>query len=99
MEIDTWPATESSPIFIRGYRGRTYEEVIAAFHRDAVLLLDQGYVPAGQHYVEGHWGFARGLLATLLIWVIVGALVWIQMLTSRPVGVLTVTYVRAARAA
>lgn len=96
MAIDTWPPEGSSPIFIRGYRGKTYEEVIESFHSDSVLLHAQGYEPAGQHYVEGRWSFAMGLLATVTIPLIVGALVWIQMLTSRPTGVLTVTYVQRA---
>jgi hypothetical protein len=96
VTIDTWPPDVSSPVFIRGYHGRTYEALIAAFHDDAVLLLQQGYEPAGQHYVEGKWGFALGVLATLTIPLIVGVLVWIQILTSRPLGTLTVTYVHRA---
>jgi hypothetical protein len=70
--------------------------MIAAFHDDAVLLLQQGYEPACQHYVEGKWGFGLGVLATLTIPLIVGALVWIQILASRPLGTLTVTYVHRA---
>ncbi|MGD0122612.1 MAG: hypothetical protein ABSC46_08635 [Candidatus Limnocylindrales bacterium] len=96
MTIDTWPPDGSSPIFVRGYHGRTYEAMIAAFHDDAVLLLQQGYEPACQHYVEGKWGFGLGVLATLTIPLIVGALVWIQILASRPLGTLTVTYVHRA---
>ena len=95
MNIDTWPADASSPIFIRGYRGGdSYEALIEAFHADAVLLLDQGYEPAGQHYIEGRWSLARALLATLLIaFFFVGLLFWAQMLVQRPIGTLTVTYV------
>jgi hypothetical protein len=85
-----------SPVFVRGYRGKTYEAIIEAFHSDAVLLLQQGYEPTGQHYVEGKWGFAIGLLATLTIPLIVGVLVWVWILTSRPIGTLTVTYVHRA---
>jgi hypothetical protein len=96
VTIDTWPPESGGPIFVRGYHGRTYEAIIEAFHTDAVLLLQQGYVPAGQHYVEGKWGFALGLLATVTIPLIVGALVWIQILSSRPMGSLTVTYLRRA---
>jgi hypothetical protein len=70
--------------------------MIAAFHDDAVLLLQQGYEPACQHYVEGKWGFGLGVLATLTIPLIVGARVWIQILASRPLGTLTVTYVHRA---
>ena len=95
MNIDTWPADGSSPVFIRGYRdGDSYEDLIEAFHRDAVLLLGQGYVPAGQHYVDGQWSLSRALAATFLIPVFfIGLLFWAQMLVQRPIGTLTVTYV------
>jgi hypothetical protein len=95
VAIDTWPADGSSPVFIRGYRGgNRYEDLIEAFHRDAVLLLGQGYEPAGQHYVEGEWSIWRALLSTLLIlFFFVGLLLWAQMLVHRPIGTLTVTYV------
>jgi hypothetical protein len=93
MTIDTWPADGSSPVFIRGYSGDTYEDVIEAFHRDAVLLLAEGYEPAGQHYVEGQWSVWRAVLATILLAFLVGAFLWAQMLVSRPIGTLTVTYV------
>lgn len=95
MNIDTWPADGSSPIFIRGYRGgNSYEALIEAFHADAVLLRSQGYEPSGQHYVDGQWGFARAVLATLLIpFFFIGLLFWAQMLAQRPIGTLTVTYV------
>jgi hypothetical protein len=94
VNIDTWPADASSPIFIRGYRGGdSYEALIEAFHADAVLLLSQGYEPAGQHYIDGRWSLWRALGATLLIAVFVGLLFWAQMLVQRPIGTLTVTYV------
>lgn len=96
MAIDTWPAEGSSRVFIRGYRGSTYEGVIEAFHRDATLLLIQGFEPAGQHYVDGEWALWRAVLATLLIPFLVGILLWAQMLVSHPIGTLTVTYVRRA---
>jgi hypothetical protein len=96
VSIDTWPPDAGSPVFVRGYRGKTYEAIIEAFHSDAVLLLQQGYEPTGQHYVDGKWGFATGLLATVTIPLIVGILVWIWIFTSRPIGTLTVTYVHRA---
>ncbi len=96
MTIDTWPPAGGSPIFVRGYHGSSYEAIIEAFHSDAVLLLQQGYEPTAQHYVDGKWGFGLGLLATLTIPLIVGAVVWIQILSSRPLGTLTVTYLHRA---
>ena len=98
MEIDTWPPQGSSPIFIRGYHGERYEELIGEFHRDAVLLLEQGYEPAGQHYVPGEWSLWRAVLATILITFVIGAFLWAQMLVTRPIGTLTVTYVHRAAA-
>jgi hypothetical protein len=96
--VETWPPDGGSPIFIRSYEGRTYEELIDAFHRDAILLLAQGYEPAGQHYIEGQWGVARAVVATILIFFLVGIALWLQMLLWRPVGTLTVTYVNRQRA-
>lgn len=98
MISGTWPEEGSSPIFIRGYDGRKYEELIEAYHRDAVLLLAQGYQPAGQHYVEGQWGIAWGLVALLLTPFLVGLIIWVPLLTTRPTGTLTVTYVYRAAA-
>ncbi len=94
MIAATWPDVGSSPIFIRTYEGGTYEDLIERFHRDAVLLLAQGYEPAGQHYVEGDWPLVMGLIATVLLVVVIGAFLWAYMLLRRPTGRLTVTYVR-----
>ena len=96
MISGTWPEQGGSPVFIRGYGGRKYEELIEAYHRDAVLLLAQGYEPAGQHYVEGQWGIAWGLVALLLTVFLIGLIIWVPILTTRPTGTLTVTYVRRA---
>ena len=94
MNIDTWPPEGSSPVFIRGYHSRKYEELIEEFHRDAVLLLQQGYLPAGQHYIQGEWGIGWVLFAVLTITFLVGILLCFRLLLSRPIGTLTVTYVR-----
>ena len=93
MISGTWPEEGSSPVFIRGYGGRKYEELIEAYHRGAALLLAQGYEPAGQNYVEGHWGIAWGLVALLLTPFLIGLIIWVPLLTTRPTGELTVTYV------
>ena len=98
MISGTWPEEGSSPVFIRGYGGRKYEELIEAYHRDAVLLLAQGYEPAGQNYVEGQWGIAWGLLALLLTVFLIGLIIWVPLLTTRPTGTLTVTYIYRAGA-
>lgn len=93
MVSDTWPEQGSSPVFIRQYDGRKYAELVEAFHRDAVLLLAQGYEPTGQHYVEGQWGIAWGILALVLTPFLIGLFIWVPLLTTRPTGTLTVTYV------
>jgi hypothetical protein len=99
MIVGTCPEDRGSPIFIRSYGGRYHEDLISAFHADAELLLAQGYEPVGQHYVDGEWSIWRALAATLLLAVFfIGALFWAQMLVQRPVGTLTVTYVRRASA-
>ena len=96
MISGTWPEAGSSLVFIREYGGRKYEQLIEAYHRDAVLLLAQGYQPAGQNYVEGQWGIAWGLVALLLTPLLVGLIIWVPILTTRPTGTLTVTYVYRA---
>jgi hypothetical protein len=94
--IDTLPAEGSSVVVIRGYRGGTYPDLVESFHRDAQLMLIQGYEPVGQHYVEGQWSYAMALAATVLLVFIVGVFLWAYLLVKRPTGVLTVTYVRRA---
>jgi hypothetical protein len=93
MIVGTWPGDGGGPVFIRGYEGGTYEQLIEAYHRDASLLLDQGYEPTGQHYIEGQWGFVMALVATVTIPLLIGLIVWAYLLVKRPIGTLTVTYV------
>jgi hypothetical protein len=93
----SWPEDYRGPIVIRGYQGGTYEQMIAKFHEDALIMLEQGFVPAGQHYVEGSWSIWRGILAAVTIPLLIGAVMWVQMLLERPIGTLTVTYVHQAR--
>jgi hypothetical protein len=92
----TWPEAGSSPIFIRIYEGGNYGELIEAFRSDAVLLLAQGYEPAGQHYVEGEWPLAMAVVATILLVFVIGAFLWAYLLVKHPNGSLTVTYVYRA---
>ncbi len=99
MIIGTWPEDYRGPIVIRGYHGETYEELIGAFHEDALLMLGQGFEPASQHYVEGEWAVSRAIAATILLPFLVGFLFWAQMLVHRPIGSLTVTYVHHDRRA
>jgi hypothetical protein len=96
--IDTVPAEGTSSIVVRVYRARKYEALIESFHRDAVLMLSQGFEPAGQHYVEGQWSLAMAIVATILIPIVIGAFMWAYLLTRRPTGVLSVTYLRRAAA-
>jgi hypothetical protein len=93
MIVGTCPGDAGGPIFIRGYGGGTYEKLIEAYHRDASLLLDQGYEPTGQHYIEGQWGFVMAFVATVTIPLLIGVIVWAYLLVKRPIGTLTVTYV------
>jgi hypothetical protein len=93
----TWPEDYRGPIAIRGYQGDTYEELIEAFHKDALLMLEQGFEPAGQHYVAGEWTVSRAVAATILLPFLIGFLFWAQMLVHQPIGSLTVTYVHRDR--
>lgn len=79
-------------LVIRHYTGNSYDALIDRFEYDAQELARQGYVPAGQHYVEGQWGCAWGAMALILTPFLVGIALWVNILTSRPVGTLTVTY-------
>jgi len=51
--VGTWPEDGSSRIYIRGYEGGKYEELIEAFHRDACLLLDQATSPRARATSRG----------------------------------------------
>lgn len=91
--IQMWPEEGNSPIVVRSYEGRNYEDLIESFHRDAELMLAEGYEPVGQHYLDGEWGLGRIVISTLLIPLAVGILAWALMLVMHPVGTLTVTYI------
>jgi hypothetical protein len=61
-------------------------------------MLEQGFEPAGQHYVAGEWTVSRAVAATILLPFLIGFLFWAQMLVHQPIGSLTVTYVHRDRA-
>jgi hypothetical protein len=98
MTITTWPPEDrTSPILIRVYSGKSEAALLIDFHRDAELLLAQGFQPAGQHYIEGSWPSWYVAVVTLLCFVVIGFMIAISMLLGpRPTGALAVTYVRRA---
>ena len=93
MSIETWPATDTSPVLVRRYRGRSDDAVIEEFQRDAAQLFGQGWAPVGQTYVPGQWGLCMVIPAILLVLVLVGILLCLRLLLTRPAGSLIVTYV------
>jgi hypothetical protein len=94
----SWTEEPGDPIIIRGYTAKFYEDLIASYYKEALELHGEGYEPASQHYVDGEWGFWRVALATVLIPFLIGILLWLDMLSRRPVGTLTVTYLLRDRA-
>ncbi len=87
------PVVESTPT-IRTYSGRTFADLATSFEAEAAQLAREGYRPVGQFYMEGEWGFWRGMLALLLTPFLVGLFMWVQILTTNPIGALVVTYDR-----
>jgi hypothetical protein len=94
MISGSWPPDYQGPIVIRGYQGRRYEDLIASFYSDAALLLKEGYEPSGQHYVEGRWTIWRVLAGFILAPLLIGFVVLAHVIAERPIGTLTVTYVK-----
>ena len=98
MAINTLPDDRGSRVMIRTYGGESLEERLAAFQRDAELMLIQGYEPVGQHYVKGAYGYWYRVIAVLLIIVGIGLLLVASMLLNPRPGILVVTYVRRTEA-
>jgi hypothetical protein len=98
MAIGTWPENRGSRVMVRAYRGKSHDEILAAFQRDAELLLVQGFEPAGQHYVAGAYGYWFTVIAVLLILVGIGLLLVAAMLLNPRPGTLVVTYLRLGQA-
>ncbi|MEK6720932.1 MAG: hypothetical protein AABZ33_09735 [Chloroflexota bacterium] len=60
---------------------------------EATSLAQQGYTPTSQSWAPGQYGCGAFLGAVLLMFLLVGILIFIYMLIVKPAGTLTVTYV------
>jgi hypothetical protein len=80
-------------IMVKTYKGQS-EAAIKAFQDEAPKMAVHGYVPATQVWVPGSYGSADFVKAFLLCFILIGFIVFIYMLTVKPVGVLLVTYER-----
>ncbi len=95
MQLDAGSATGEGPAtLIRRYRGAQRADALAAFEKDARELAKQGYEPVSQRWAEGQWGAWALLIALVLLFVLVGLLVFMYLLLVKPEGTLTVTYAR-----
>jgi hypothetical protein len=90
--------SRSADTLIRTYRGRQQADAVAAFERDAAALGEEGYVPVSQSWAPGQWGCGAFLVALLLLFLLVGILIFIYLLIVKPEGTLTVTYARRREA-
>jgi len=78
-------------VIVKTYKGKQ-DEANAAFQADAGVMAAQGYFPVLQTWAPGSWGCGAFVVATLLVIILVGILVFIYMLIVKPPGTLTVTY-------
>ena len=85
---------EGPATLIRRYNGAQQADAFAAFQQDARELAKQGYEPVSQSWAEGQWGAGALLIALVLLFVLVGLLVFTYMLLVKPAGTLTVTFAR-----
>jgi hypothetical protein len=90
-------AEEWGDFLVRTYRGRQQSEAIASYVRDAELLAQRGYEPAGQSWGDGQWDGGLFLIALILSLFGIGLILLAYMAIIRPDGSLCVTYrLRAA---
>lgn len=88
------PRPDGPPVVVRTYQGRSQNEAVKWFTRDAEAFGAAGYAPVSQSWAQGSWGCGAFLVALLLCFLLVGILVFIYMLVVKPRGTLTVTYAR-----
>ena len=111
MDCSTRPSTDSGTdpyagLFaskpgsvIRTYHGQQQADAVTAFQWEAAAFAQRGYVPSSQSWAPGQWGAGAFVAAILLMFVLVGFLVFLYLLIVKPEGTLTVTYVRQAEEA
>lgn len=88
------PRAIAPATIVRAYRGKQQADAVAWFEEDAAELAPSGYVPTSQSWAPGQWGAGAFIVALLLVFILVGILVFIYMLLVKPAGTLTVTYTK-----
>ncbi len=82
---------QRKPTVIKTYKGN--EEISRrVFNHDKIAMQKQGYYPTSINYTPGSWGCGSFLIATLLLLILIGIIVFIYMIIVKPAGYLTVTY-------
>ncbi len=89
--VDEYEVFDPPPVLVLVYRGMQQADTTAAFSADADLLAQAGYRPTSQSWAQGQWGAWTFLLATVLLFVLIGILVFLYLLIVKPEGTLTVT--------
>jgi len=88
------PAAPTPPppkVIVRKYVGNE-TQATSAFQDDAPKMAAYNYFPTSQVWAPGSYGFGMFLIALLLVFFVIGILVFIYMLLVKPSGTLTVTY-------
>jgi hypothetical protein len=94
VNVAVFTVTPASETVVREYRGHQQADANSKFQSDADVLARAGYVPSTQSWAAGQYGAGAFVVALLLLFVLVGILVFIYMLIVKPDGTLTVTYTR-----
>lgn len=81
---------------MRTYRGRQQSEAIASYAKDAEVLAQRGYAPAGQSWGDGQWDGGFFPIALILCLFGIGLILLAYMAIIRPDGTLCVTYQRSS---
>ena len=79
------------PVIIKTYKGNE-NFARRAYENDAQVMQKQGYYPTSVNYIPGEWGCGSFLIASLLVFIVIGIFVFIYMLIVKPDGTLSVTY-------
>ena len=84
-------AEDAEPVVVKNYKG---SEIGATklYERDAMFMSKKGYYPTSQSWAQGSYGCGSFIIALILCFLIIGILIFIYMLLSKPDGTLSVTY-------
>jgi hypothetical protein len=83
---------DNPPQLLRSYKARTPGDADRLFLEEAPLLAKRGYFPTQQRWNAGQWRGIDFVAAVILMFVLVGFLIFVYMIIVKPDGTLTVTY-------